>query len=78
MFNYMKKTLRQLHRHSGPLHVTTYTKDGPTVPGDEELYLHHSKLNMKSAIEGSAWPWHQDFHSWHLDGIKQPDMVTLQ
>ena len=45
--------------------------------GDEELYLHHSKLNMKSAIEGSAWPWHQDFHSWHLDGIKQPDMVTV-
>ena len=44
---------------------------------DEELYLHHSKLNMKSAIEGSAWPWHQDFHSWHLDGIKQPDMVTV-
>ena len=45
--------------------------------GDEELYLHHSKLNMKSAIEGSAWPWHQDFHSCHLDGIKQLDIVTV-
>ena len=45
--------------------------------GDDNLYLHHSKLNMKSAIEGSAWPWHQDFHSWQLDGIKEPDMATM-
>src|ERR1700688_305437 len=27
---------------------------------DEELYLHHSKVNVKTAIEGSVWPWHQD------------------
>ena len=39
--------------------------------------MHHSKLNMKSAIEGSAWPWHQDFHSWHLDGIAEPAMTTM-
>ena len=32
---------------------------------------------MKSAIEGSAWPWHQDFHSWHLEEAKQPEMVTV-
>ena len=44
---------------------------------DKNVYMHHSKLNMKSAIEGSAWPWHQDFHSWHLDGIAEPDMTTM-
>ena len=44
---------------------------------DDDVYMHHSKLNMKAAIEGSAWPWHQDFHSWHLDGIAEPDMTTM-
>ncbi|MEC7657331.1 MAG: phytanoyl-CoA dioxygenase family protein, partial [Pseudomonadota bacterium] len=29
---------------------------------DDDVYMHHSKLNMKAAIEGSAWMWHQDFH----------------
>jgi ectoine hydroxylase len=32
---------------------------------------------MKAAIEGTAWPWHQDFGSWHLDGIAKPDMLTV-
>ncbi|MCB1740237.1 MAG: phytanoyl-CoA dioxygenase family protein [Gammaproteobacteria bacterium] len=45
--------------------------------GDDEVYLHHLKVNMKAAIEGSAWPWHQDFGSWHLDGIARPDMLTV-
>ncbi|MCA8927516.1 MAG: phytanoyl-CoA dioxygenase family protein [Alphaproteobacteria bacterium] len=44
---------------------------------DEALYLHHTKCNLKTSIEGSAWPWHQDFGSWQLDGIRRPDMTTL-
>lgn len=44
---------------------------------DDDVYMHHSKLNMKAAIQGSAWPWHQDFHSWHLDGIAEPNMTTM-
>ncbi len=44
--------------------------------GERDLYLHHSKVNVKAAIEGSVWPWHQDFGSWNLDGIAQPDMAT--
>lgn len=44
---------------------------------NDELYMHHSKLNMKAAIEGSAWMWHQDFHAWHLDGIAEPSMATM-
>lgn len=43
----------------------------------KDLYIHHSKINMKSAIEGSVWPWHQDFGQWHLDGITNPDLVTF-
>jgi ectoine hydroxylase len=43
---------------------------------DDQLYLHHSKINVKAAIEGSVWPWHQDYGSWQLDGIARPDMAT--
>ena len=44
---------------------------------DDALYLHHTKVNIKAAIEGSIWPWHQDFGSWANDGIARPDMITL-
>ena len=42
-----------------------------------DLYLHHSKINIKGAIEGSVWPWHQDFGQWRLDGILKPNLVTF-
>ncbi|MBT6273356.1 MAG: phytanoyl-CoA dioxygenase [Chromatiales bacterium] len=44
---------------------------------DDALYLHHLKVNMKASIEGTAWPWHQDFGSWHLDGIARPELMTV-
>ena len=44
---------------------------------DEALYLHHSKINVKAAIEGSVWPWHQDYGSWQRDGIARADMATF-
>lgn len=47
------------------------------VLGDNDLYMHHTKCNLKASIEGSAWPWHQDYGSWRLDGIERPDMATL-
>jgi ectoine hydroxylase len=47
------------------------------ILGDEQLYMHHSKCNLKASIEGTAWPWHQDFGSWKLDGMQRPDLATL-
>lgn len=44
---------------------------------DRDLYLHHTKVNIKSAIEGSVWPWHQDYGSWANDGIRRPDILTI-
>jgi ectoine hydroxylase len=44
---------------------------------DEALYLHHTKVNIKAAIEGSIWPWHQDYGSWFNDGIERPTMLTM-
>jgi ectoine hydroxylase len=45
--------------------------------GDERLYLHHTKVNIKTAIEGSVWPWHQDYGSWANDGIARPELLTI-
>ena len=44
---------------------------------DDRLYMHHYKLNMKAAIEGTVWQWHQDYMSWQMDGIPTPDMTTM-
>ena len=44
---------------------------------DDKLYLHHTKVNIKAAIEGSVWPWHQDYGSWARDGIEKPRLLTL-
>jgi len=45
--------------------------------GEDKLYLHHTKVNIKAAIEGSVWPWHQDYGSWARDGIEKPHMLTM-
>ncbi|HDR8948393.1 TPA: phytanoyl-CoA dioxygenase family protein [Burkholderia contaminans] len=43
---------------------------------DPELYVYHTKCNLKTAIDGSVWQWHQDFGTWHIDGVKEPQMTT--
>lgn len=45
--------------------------------GDDALYMHHLKVNMKASFQGTAWAWHQDFGAWHLDGIAEPEMATM-
>lgn len=44
--------------------------------GDSRLYVYHTKCNLKTAIDGSVWQWHQDFGTWHIDGVKEPQMTT--
>jgi ectoine hydroxylase len=43
----------------------------------EDVYLFHTKCNLKEAITGEIWQWHQDFGVWHHDGLERPDMVTV-
>ena len=80
------KIVMRMHETDGPTASAPFRalSRTPRVLGaaqqvleDEALYLHHSKLNMKGAVEGSVWPWHQDFGSWHLDGIAEPHLTTL-
>ena len=45
--------------------------------GTDEVYIYHTKINTKPAIEGTVWMWHQDYGSWQRDGCPRPDMGTF-
>ena len=45
--------------------------------GTDEVYVYHTKINTKPAIEGTVWMWHQDYGSWMRDGCERPDMGTF-
>ena len=44
---------------------------------DDELYVYHCKSNIKTAIDGTVWLWHQDFGYWQHDGVPTPNMATF-
>jgi len=80
------KIMFRMHETDGPTGSAAYNAASRLskvlgaamqVLRDEKLYIHHSKLNIKGAIEGSTWPWHQDFGQWQLDGIERPELVTF-
>jgi ectoine hydroxylase len=43
---------------------------------DDALYIHHTKCNLKTAIDGSVWAWHQDYGTWKRDGMPQARPTT--
>lgn len=43
---------------------------------DDALYVYHTKCNLKTAIDGSVWMWHQDFGTWQRDGVAAPSLTT--
>lgn len=35
-----------------------------------DVYIHHSRINIKPAYNGKSFPWHSDFETWHTeDGL---------
>ena len=42
-----------------------------------DVYIYHTKINAKPAIEGTIWMWHQDYNSWSKDGCPTPNMATF-
>lgn len=43
---------------------------------EDELYVYHSKCNLKPAINGAVFQWHQDYGHWKHDGVAEPDLTT--
>ncbi len=42
-----------------------------------QLYVYQFKLNLKAALSGDVWQWHQDFIYWREeDGMAQPNVLT--
>ncbi len=79
------KTIFRVHEADGPtaspvFHAAARTprllSSAQALLGDDALYIHHTKCNLKTAIDGSVWQWHQDYGSWRRDGIAAPDMTT--
>jgi len=40
-----------------------------------DVYVWHSKVNVKDAFEGAVWLWHQDYGYWMWDGV-EPKLVS--
>ena len=60
------------HRHSPPF--AALSKDSKIVEPvrqilDNDVYVWHSKINVKDAFEGTVWLWHQDYGYWMWDGV---------
>ena len=44
---------------------------------DSDVYIHHSRVNIKAGLSGKSFPWHSDFETWHTeDGIPAMRIVT--
>jgi ectoine hydroxylase len=43
---------------------------------DPDLYVYHTKCNLKEAVDGEIWQWHQDFGYWQKDGVGSADGMT--
>ncbi|WP_329394719.1 phytanoyl-CoA dioxygenase family protein [Streptomyces melanogenes] len=43
-----------------------------------DVYVHQTKVNLKSAFDGSGFGWHSDFETWHSeDGMPAPRALSL-
>ena len=43
----------------------------------DDVYVHQSKINVKAAMLGDWWEWHQDYPYWkNDDGMPKPDVLT--
>jgi ectoine hydroxylase len=42
-----------------------------------DVYIHHSRVNIKPAYKGKSFPWHSDFETWHCeDGLPRCRCLT--
>ncbi|MET9448664.1 ectoine hydroxylase [Streptomyces cinerochromogenes] len=43
-----------------------------------DVFVHQTRVNLKSAFDGSGFGWHSDFETWHSeDGMPAPRALSL-
>lgn len=42
----------------------------------EDVYIYHTKINVKAALYGGIYAWHQDYGTWVRDGVDSDNIVT--
>lgn len=43
-----------------------------------EVYVHQFKINVKAALVGDVWEWHQDYIFWRKeDGMPEPRAINM-
>jgi ectoine hydroxylase len=79
------RSIFRVHEKDGPVASPQYRALSRTprllrpvmqTLGSDEVYIAHTKVNTKSALEGTGWLWHQDFGYWVHDGYPANDMLT--
>jgi ectoine hydroxylase len=79
------KTIYRVHEIDGPtaslpFHRATRSPrlltPAQQLLADHALYVYHTKCNLKTAIDGSIWMWHQDYGTWQRDGVAAATLTT--
>ncbi len=80
------RTVYRSHEPDGPtasaafhqlVRTPRFLRPAQQMLRDDELYVFHCKGNIKTAIDGTVWLWHQDYGYWQHDGIPQSNMATF-
>jgi len=79
------KTIYRVHEADGPTASAVFhaasraprlLEPAQQLLDDSQLYVYHTKCNLKTAIDGSVWQWHQDYGTWRRDGVPAPGRTT--
>jgi ectoine hydroxylase len=79
------KTIYRVHEANGPtaspvFHAAARSprllEPARELLADDALYVYHTKCNLKTAIDGSVWQWHQDYGTWKKDGVPHSTLTT--
>jgi ectoine hydroxylase len=80
------RTIYRCHEPDGPTASPVFWRLARTprlltpaqqVLDDDRLYVYHCKNNIKTAIDGTVWLWHQDYGFWQHDGVPTANMATF-
>jgi ectoine hydroxylase len=79
------RTVFRVHAAASPTYLPSFSalasvprilKPVQQLLHDDAVYVYHSKCNLKEAIDGEIWQWHQDYGYWETDGVQSPQGMT--